>query len=177
MIRRSLALAALAAVLLLIGTAPVAAQQGNTTAPNGTAVDSERIDATTVLVSSDYDAETDMASVTIRSERPQQITVTDAGATFQGGEIPQRSVMVKPGETTTLKIPVTEVRGWTGVTVATSQTLYAVPISGMDTSTLAFLDNLTPRTALVWGAISMVVWMVLGGIYVLWIEGGEPEVA
>ncbi|ACV10985.1 conserved hypothetical protein [Halorhabdus utahensis DSM 12940] len=172
-------LAALAAVLVLVGTAaPVAAQSNATTAPNGTnATDVERIDSQTVLLDTGYNAQTGMASVTIRSETLQQITITDAGGFWQGGEIARRSVMVKPGETTTLKVPVTEVRGFVGVSIGTPNTLYGAPISGMNTNTLSFVDRLTSPEALATGAGSMALWMVIAGLYVLWIEGGEPEVA
>lgn len=126
--RLLLAMAALAAALLLIGSAAPVAAQSNGTAPNGTAATTERIDANTVLVESGYDPDTGMASVTIRSDTLQQIVVTDAGAFMEGGEIARREAMVKPGETTTIKIPATETRGFVGVSISTPQTLYAVPL-------------------------------------------------
>lgn len=180
---RSACIAALAAVLLLIGTAaPVAAQSveisaENETTPAGNAPETVRIDSQTTLLDSGFNSETGMAYVKIRSDTLQQITITDAGAFLQGGEIPRRSVMVKPGETTTIKIPATKVRGFVAVSVATPETLYAVPISGFQTNTLAFIDRLTSPQALATGAVSMALWMVIAGLYVLWIEGGEPEVA
>lgn len=180
MVRKLPLMTTLAAVLLLIGTAaPAVAQSNETAAPNGTAgTDVERIDGQTVLVETEYDEQTGMASVTIRSETLQEVAVTDAGGFWQGGEVAHRSVMVKPGETTTLKIPVTKVRGFIGVSVGTANTpVYGVPIDGFETNTLSFVDQLTSPEALATGATSMALWMVIAGLYVLWIEGGEPEVA
>jgi hypothetical protein len=60
----------------------------------------------------------------IRSEIPQRITLTDAGATWTGGEVPQQSYTLQTG-TNRVSIPVTEVSGRVGVTIATKRVLYA----------------------------------------------------
>ncbi|QSG08878.1 hypothetical protein [Halapricum desulfuricans] len=89
----------------------------------------ERIDNSTVLVSASYDRDAGMATVVIESEETQKITLTDAGAFVQGGEVPQRSVVVTPGERTEISIPVTNADGFVGVSIATQKTLYAVPLT------------------------------------------------
>lgn len=172
----AIATLALLAVLLptLIGSAAAAPEVANATT---TPQDTERIDDNTVLIEASYNEQSGMVSVTVRSDRPQAITVTDAGALMQGGEIPQRTVAVDGGETATIKVPATEVQGWVGVSIKTDETLYGVPITGFEANTLSFVDRLTSPQALATGAVSMAIWMVVAGVYVLWIEGGEPEVA
>jgi hypothetical protein len=39
------------------------------------------------------------------------------------------------------------------------------------------MDALTSPEALGWGALAGASWFFLAGLYVLFIEGGEPEVA
>jgi hypothetical protein len=60
----------------------------------------------------------------IRSEIPQRITLTDAGAAWTGGKVPQQSYTLQTG-TNRVSIPVTEVSGRVGVTIATKRVLYA----------------------------------------------------
>lgn len=97
--------------------------------PEATSPAGERIDNATMLISSSYSERTGMATVTIRSEIPQRIVVSDAGGFVAGGEIEQRSVLVEPGETVEISIPATETEsGFVGVSISTQKTLYAVPI-------------------------------------------------
>jgi hypothetical protein len=118
--------AAALATHALIGTA--AAQATETpTEPAGSPA-GEQIDNATVLVSSSYDGSTGEATVKIRSEKLQEITVSDAGAFISGGQVAQRTVLVEPGETAKITLPATEAEGYVGVSIATSQTLYAEPI-------------------------------------------------
>lgn len=134
------------ALLVVLATAsiaaPAAAQEGNAT--NSTDVPStpdpssvveddggnltgERIDESTVLVSASYDRGSGTATVVLRSSRPQTVTVTDAGGIFEGGDISRRRLVIPQGRSE-ITIPVTESRGFVGVSIATSQTLYGVPL-------------------------------------------------
>lgn len=114
--------------------APAAAQETATptAAGNATGATGETIDQNTVLLNSSYDGAKGTVSVTIRSETLQQITVTDAGAFMEGGEIARRTVTVRPDQPTTIEIPATEYQGSVGVSIATASTLYAEPIEVRD---------------------------------------------
>jgi len=130
---------ALVSVLIPAATSPAVAQSDNSTEEPS---DTEIIDENTRLVSAEYDEEDGEAVVTIESATPQAITVTDAGAFIQGGEVRQRTVTVTPGRST-IRMAVTKVDGYTGVSIATRQTLYAVPI---ETSADVFAGSATWET-------------------------------
>jgi hypothetical protein len=86
----------------------------------GTAIDGE-----TVLLDSSYNAQTGTAEVTIHSQSFQKITVSDAGGFLSGGgQIETETIKMRPGQTTTIKLPVTEYGGRVGVSISTSETLY-----------------------------------------------------
>jgi len=129
---RSFTLLTTVVVLSLAGMlAPVAAAPATDTPTNSTAGarPAEQIDANTRLVSSSYDPQNETASVVIESERAQAITVSDAGAFTQGGEIPRRTVVVDDGERVTVELPVTTVNGKVGLAISTDETLYAEVIT------------------------------------------------
>ena len=125
---KPLALAALAAVVLLVGlaAAPAAAQSGGTATatPANATTDTERIDQNTVLVESSFNSDAGTASVTLRSDTLQQITVVDGSYLMTGGEATMRTVMVRPGETTTIDLPAEQVRGHVALSIGTPETLY-----------------------------------------------------
>ena len=130
--------AALVVVLLLVGpTLGVAdAQEVTTTASTPstpTTNDTERIDSATVLLSSDWDNETGMASVTIRCEIPQSLVLADLGGAFEGGVVDTRRASCLAGQTATYEVPATNVSGFVGVSISTKQVLYSEPISGLQT--------------------------------------------
>lgn len=176
---RPTAVALLAVVLLLVGmTAPIAAQQANeTTAPNGSnATETERIDAQTTLLDSGYNATTGLASVEIRSETLQEIAVTDGSYLMQGGEATTRSVMVKPGETTTIEIPAEKVRGYVSLSIGTSQTLYGELIEVGEGS--LFTGEATWGTAQTAGAAGFAGGLLSVGLIAYWrVRGGKEEVS
>ncbi|WP_144426067.1 hypothetical protein [Halanaeroarchaeum sulfurireducens] len=64
----------------------------------------------------------------IRSDVPQLVTLTDAGAVWGGGEIPQRSLTLQAGRNR-VSIPVTEVDGRVGVTIATQRVLHGTTLT------------------------------------------------
>jgi len=88
----------------------------------------ERIDNNTVLLDKSYNQDTGRVTLTIRSERLQEVTLTDAGAAFSGGELAQNSVTLRPDSVQEVTVEATEVDGFIGVTVATPSTLYGVPV-------------------------------------------------
>lgn len=63
----------------------------------------------------------------LRSSITQRVTLTDAGAVFVGGEIPQKTVYLREGSNR-VEIPVTEVSNRVAVTIATRNVLYAKTI-------------------------------------------------
>jgi hypothetical protein len=109
--------------LVLTGAVgPAAAQPTNETTPTG----GEAITDSLTLVSAEYNEGNATAVLSFQADKPTAVTLTDAGAFQQGGEIPQRTAVVD-GQTS-MQIPVTEVDGMVGVTVSAGNTLYAVPI-------------------------------------------------
>lgn len=161
--------------LLAMGAGAGAAAGGNnSTAANATAETTERIDANTQLVDARFHPDTGKAWVTIRSDILQEITVTDAGAFMEGGEIARRSVTVRPGEETTISIPATKYRNFVGVSIATRETLFAVPI---EIPTSWFEGDPTWDTVKIAGA-GAVVGVLLALIGEAWRRrtGGRSEV-
>jgi hypothetical protein len=129
----------LVALLTLLIAVPVASAQSNThtnqsttSGSNGISegADRERIDNQTVLLSSSYDSENGSATIVLRSEIPQKVTVADGGGFIEGGEVTTRSVYVDAEEPTRIEIPVTETSsGWVGVSISTTSTLYSEPLT------------------------------------------------
>lgn len=93
----------------------------------------EWIDNATQLISAEYQEGSESVEVTIHSEIPQQITISDSGAFVEGGQVDQRSIYLKPGETRTIRFPITVIdqgfgQEFVGISITTSKTLYAVPL-------------------------------------------------
>lgn len=160
-------------------TAAARSSTATDTSPSPTAHSStngERIDGGTVLVSSEWQENESVALITLRSEIDQDVTLTDAGKFSTGGTVPERTVEIDAGETTTVEIPVTEVDGRVGVGIATRYTLYAEiiksPSGGLD-----ILRALSSLQAWIAGATIAFVWMVIAGWNVMRREDGRPEVA
>ena len=124
----------LVAALVVGGIVPISAAQEaddlpddpreTTTAPTEPA--HERIDNYTQLVKARLDDGT--ALLVLKSEKTQRITVTDAGAMMAGGNIPQKQFILKGGEKTTVRMDVHTDGGFAGVTIATSETLWGIPL-------------------------------------------------
>jgi len=157
----------LALVLLVVGTfgvGTVAAQPEtptHTPSPDaGQTKTHERIDNATVLVSSSFDNGT--ATVVIQSEIPQEIVLSDAGDFVQGGEVDQRTVFLEPGERVEISMPVTKADGFAGLSIATQETLYAVPLQDpSSTEQVSWFNSestwRTVQTAAVGGASGVIV--------------------
>jgi len=166
--------AAGASMFLLVSSEAAAQDGGNdneTAAPTG-----EYIDTNTVLLDYEYDSEQGTVMVTLRSETYQDVEIYDAGGFWTEEDIATRTVELSPGEETTVRIAVTEQQGFVGVGIDTEETIHSVVIEEPNQD-LSFVDRLASLEALGVGSISAFIWFVLSGIYVLYIEGGEPEVA
>lgn len=132
-------------VVVLLASGLAAGQTGNvtnTTATEPAIVEElqepdvceapEAIDQNTVLCSASLDGDT--ATLVLRSDRLQSVTITDAGGVFAGGEVQRTTHQLRADEPNTIRIPVTRHRNMAGVTIDTGSTLYAVPFD--ETSTL-----------------------------------------
>ena len=133
---RRFGLAAAVVAAVLVGSLLVGAAAAQTTPPipvddnesNTSAGDWERIDASTWVVSTDYNPDSGTGTITLYSTRLQEVTITDSGGLIDGGQVAQRSVTLRPDSQRTIEMRLTAVRGFAGVSVATPSTLYAVPI-------------------------------------------------
>jgi len=114
-------------VVFVGGASAAQPQGGNTTAGNATG-ETIQIDQHTTVLDSSYDDDTGIATVTVRSETLQRITLTDGGALLEGGEIAQNTVTVEPSDTVDIQVQATQVRDQVAVSIATDQTLYGLPI-------------------------------------------------
>lgn len=129
----------IAALLLLVLATPVAGATVNQEAPVPTTSTTtenepsgERIDSELVLVSKDYDGS---GSVTLvfESDSSKAVTLSDAGAFVDGGEVAQRTLVLDPGRNTVeFGVSQTE-NGYAGVSIGTKERLYAVPLKTQTT--------------------------------------------
>ena len=85
----------------------------------------EAIDRNTVLCSATLDGS--HAELVVRSDRPQRVTVTDAGGMFESGPVQRTRHQLRPDEPNTIRVPVTRHRNMAGVTIDTGDVLYGVP--------------------------------------------------
>ena len=97
----------------------------NTTSNATAPIPIEPIDPLTGIESTKV--ESGQMVLVIHSDVVQRVVLTDAGAVWQGGEIPQRDYTLQPGSNR-LKVPVTEVSGRVAVTIATRRVLYSTVI-------------------------------------------------
>lgn len=101
-----------------------------------------------LTVRSTYLSEEGEVKLTFESDIARSVTLTDAGAVREGGEVPRRTVILEPGEST-VRFPVTEVDGLAAVTIGTSSVLYSVVLE--DTSGLLDVPAPSDRAALLIG--------------------------
>lgn len=85
----------------------------------------EPVDTVTGIVSTT--TENGRMIIVLQSDIVQRIVLTDAGAVWQGGEIPQREYTLQPGANR-VSVPVTDVSGRFAVTIATQRVLYSVVV-------------------------------------------------
>jgi hypothetical protein len=113
--------------LLLAGTATAA---GQTTAQNATnQTGGEVITDGLTLVNTSYEPAEDggngTLSLTFQADGPQAVTLYDAGAFRNGGQLPSKTKVIEGRHT--MEMPVTRQGQFVGVTVVTANTRYAVP--------------------------------------------------
>jgi len=178
----SWAIRTVAAVIVLLaglalGTGGALAQQGgNSTQANATQPSGEYIDSNTELVDTQYNPDAGTVMVTLKSETRQTVEIYDAGGFWTEDDIATRTVRLAPGEQTRVRLAVTEQSGRVGVGIDTEETIHPV-ILQRPNNDLTFVNRLTSLESLAIGSTSAFIWFVLSGVYVLYIEGGEPEVA
>lgn len=97
-------------------------------AQNATSGCNERIDETLRLCGATYRDGT--AIVELYSTKADRLTLTDAAAFMSGGEIFRDSTTVYEGRNI-VRVPATQNKGFSGVSVDTGSTLYAVPITNV----------------------------------------------
>jgi archaellum component FlaF (FlaF/FlaG flagellin family) len=106
--------------LLMVGMASPTAAQPQDLANNS--VDGERVDQNTIITNKEYDPDTQQVTISVYSDTRQRITISDAGALFQGKEIDQTSTFALPGDHINLTVSVTPVRRQIAVAMATENT-------------------------------------------------------
>jgi membrane protein implicated in regulation of membrane protease activity len=111
------------AVLALVATAMVvpASAQAQELTQNSTAV-GERIDQNTIITDKEYNADTGRVTISLYSEKGQQISISDAGALFQGKEIDTATVFARQDDHVNLTVSATEVRRQVAVSIRTDET-------------------------------------------------------
>lgn len=172
-----------ALVVASLAVAPVAAQENAT--DTGTGLEAEdltgdectvHIDQHVSLCSAEYrDGE---VVLELRSDRPETITVTDAGGIMNGGEILRKDYVLRSDRRSTVRMPVTKANGFVGVTIDTGRTLYGVPLETSSTLIGGPWDYADTQAAALGGGIgsaAIVLLLTLRTIYGR--EGGIERVA
>jgi hypothetical protein len=113
--------------LLLAGTATVAGQTAaqNTTNQTGGQVITGRLTLLNKTYNAGEGGTNGTLSLTFRADGPVAVTLIDAGAFRQGGQLPTKTQVIEG--TVTIEMPVTKQGAFVGVTVITGNTRYAVP--------------------------------------------------
>ncbi|AQL43937.1 hypothetical protein BV210_15045 [Halorientalis sp. IM1011] len=121
----SVLLVGITVAFLAIGTGAATAQTTNQTNQTGGEVVTDGL----TLVNTSYEPVEDggngTLSLTFRADGPQAVTLYDAGAFRQGGQLPSKTKVIEG--TVTVEMPVTRQGNFVGVTVVTGNTRYAVP--------------------------------------------------
>jgi hypothetical protein len=91
----------------------------------------ETITEDLVLCEAEYDD--GKAKLSFKADSLQRITLTDAGAFMKGGVVPQREEIIRSEGVNHIEWQVTTHKGFAGVSVATEQNLYAVPLEQSNT--------------------------------------------
>jgi hypothetical protein len=174
-------------VVLLLATAPVAGQSqsdggeiGNATGsstptPEPEIPQGEQIDRNTRLLDKSYSHQTGKVTVVVYSESLQDLVISDAGAFQTGGVVEQRKLTVRPDQRVEITMPATRTDdGYVGVSIATREVLYAVPIEAP--RDISPFDKVPPAAGWFGGATAMVVAVIGASVHVRRQEPDEPEV-
>jgi len=123
-----------ATALVGVTTSGVAAQEAAANASAGADVATpepeapEQVSSTLKMHDARYDADRGAVVVVLEASEAQAVTVAGLTAMRERGEIPTRSVALKPGERVTVTVPTEKVNGWVGVSISTPDVLFGVPI-------------------------------------------------
>jgi hypothetical protein len=132
-------------IVTTIPAAPVAAQAQPDDQPDElpvwfqNATDTDRcespqvIDNSTVICSSALVDDGRYAEIVIRSDHTQRVTLTDGAGLMTAGPINRKTFTVREGEMNTLRLRVTRVDGFAGVTIDTGTVLYGLPLETSST--------------------------------------------
>jgi len=120
----------LALVIGLAFVPAVSAQAANST-ESGDGIELPQQSGTQIedgltLLSSSYNPDRGTVTLVFRAEQPTSVTLADAGAFMEEGEINRRTEVVD-GKAK-MEFAVTEQNGFVGVSIATKETLYGHPI-------------------------------------------------
>lgn len=166
----------LALALLATPAAAAAVEETNTTATDTPASEVEdedaatTIDANTRLVKATYHRKSGFVTLILESERPQVVTVTDAGGVFEGGEITRKNARLLPGKNR-VRISVTEVQGNAAVTLDTGDVLYGIPVRRSGANPL---EKVRATSAWIGGVVIAVSMFTLAAWREMRKEHGEP---
>lgn len=125
---RFLVVLLLVALLMPVGAV---AQEGDSPAPvevpESPEEPKEPIDGVTALVSAEYRGASGNMVLVLDSKVQQRVTLVDAGAVLEGGEIARQSFTLQRGENK-IRMPATKIQGKAVVTISTRNVLYAVVV-------------------------------------------------
>lgn len=134
-----------------------------------------RIDSGTVILSSEYQSGRNMTSIVIKSERPQTVTISDAGHFSLGGVVPAREQRMQAGDQMRFELASRKVNGEVALSISTRETpVYAhyIERGGDGLDILRALSSLQAWGA---GVLVMLTWQIIGALSVLRQEDGSPR--
>jgi hypothetical protein len=163
--------------LVMVMSAGAAAQDGgNANVTQAQQPAGEYIDQNTQLIAADLDRDTDEVTVQLQSRTVQSVRLFDPAGYWTEGEPASRSVRMYPDQRVNVTLPLEELQGNYAVVIDTDETVHPIRLRE-PTQDLGFLTVLKTTEGIAAGALAAFSWFVISGVYVLWIEGGEPEVA
>jgi len=131
---RTVVVASLLIVSVAALAAPAVAQTNGTSVTDSVSDDDSNrcaepvvIDNNTELCDS-YVSDDGTAHLVLNSTITQGVTVTDSADFMTEGVVTQRRAILRPGSPTTVRLDVDSHRGQTGVSIATNEVLYSLPL-------------------------------------------------
>lgn len=168
--------------LALFSGAAIAQDEGNGTNVNidvgnqsdDGCTDPETIDNRTQLCSAQLNGDGSRVTLVFKSKLPQRITLTDAGGFMQGGVVNQKVVPMQTGRNR-VTFRVTTVDGFSGVSVATQEVLYAVPLEKQSSLISGPFGATDVQISALGGAASVAFSMIVITIRTLTGKRDSPE--
>lgn len=105
-----------------------------------------------------------VAVLVLKSHYNQSIIVTDSGDFMAGGEVDQKPIKLLEGENK-VRMRVTTVNGYAGVSISTRRVLYAVPVERQSTLISGPFDSNDVQISALGGAASVaiaMIWITIG---------------